>query len=178
MNGKTVLKNSAAAFLTWGIADLLCALAYMLFNLYGGICGSGAGYVFAVVMVLILTAAPYLCTYLAGRTLSEKSDSRAFDFLSCSIPFFLLFAVRAVLLFGEHWHILSANEWEPVALCLQYTPTTFLFLYFSEAFLPFIHHSVTVAEAFSVQSVTALLPAVVFFVGMCFHKKENEEETK
>lgn len=178
MNGKTVLKNSAAAFLTWGIADLLCALAYMLFNLYGGICGGGAGYVFAVVMVLILTAVPYLCAFLAGRTLSRKSGSRAFDFLSCSIPFFLLFAVRAVLLFGAHWHILSANEWETVAMFLQYTPTTFLFLYFSEAFLPFVHHSVTVTESFLVQTVTAMLPAVLFFVGMCLHEKENEEETR
>ncbi|MGN0519991.1 MAG: hypothetical protein ACI4LB_04565 [Candidatus Fimenecus sp.] len=178
MNGKIVLKNSAAAFLTWGIADLLCALAYILLNVYSKICGGGAGYVFAVVSVLILTAVPYLCTFLAGRTLSRKSGSRALDFLSCSIPFFLLFAVRAVLLFGEYWHILSANEWETVALCLQYTPTTFLFLYFSEAFLPFMHHSVTIAEAFSVQSVTALLPAVLFFVGMCFHENENAEETK
>lgn len=178
MNGKTVLKNSAAAFLTWGIADLLCALAYMLFNLYGGICGGGAGYVLAVVTVLILTAVPYLCAFLAGRTLSRKSGSRAFDFLSCSIPFFLLFAVRAVLLFGAHWHILSANAWETVALLLQYNPTTFLFLYFSEAFLPFMHHSVTVTESFLVQTVTALLPAVLFFVGMCLHEKEDEEETK
>lgn len=178
MNGKIVLKNSAAAFLSWGIADLLCALAYMLFNLYGGICGGGTGYVLAVVTVLILTALPYLCTFLAGRTLSRKSGSRAYDFLSCSIPFFLLFAVRAVLLFGTYSHILSTNEWETVALLLQYTPTTFLFLYFSEAFLPFMHRSVTIAEAFSVQTVTALLPAVLFFVGMCLHEKENEEETK
>lgn len=173
---RSILKNSAAAFGSWLIAEAVCGVLF-LFGIYqlvaqGGIAAQLMGLFFAAVLAL----APYIVPLICGKSFGKRTKNTVTDFFSCCIPFLILAAARGlVTLFIAK----NPNVYEPDALLyFRIPPTTVGFIYFIVPFLPgseVVGGTMQSAVPDAVYGILpSVLPPIAYFIGMQIQKRRRK----
>lgn len=173
---RSILKNSAAAFGSWLIAEAVCGVLF-LFGIYqlvaqGGIAAQLMGLFFAAVLAL----APYIVPLICGKSFGKRTKNTVTDFFSCCMPFLILAAARGlVTLFIAK----NPNVYEPDALLyFRIPPTTVGFIYFIVPFLPGSEVVGGTMQSAVPEAVCGILPSVLppiaYFIGMQIQKRRRK----
>lgn len=173
---RNFLKNSAAAFGSWLIAEAVCGVLY-LFGIYELVAQGGtAERILGLLFAAVLALAPYIVPLIFGKSFGKRTKNTVTDFFSCCIPFLILMVARGlVTLFIAE----NPNVYEPdVLLYFRIPPTTMCFIYF---IVPFLPGSEVVGG--TMQSVIpdvvygilpGVLPPIAYFIGMLIQKKRRK----
>lgn len=173
---RNFLKNSAAAFGSWLIAEAVCGVLY-LFGIYELVVQEGtAEQILGLLFAAVLALTPYIVPLICGKSFGKRTKNGVTDFFFCCIPFLILAAVRMlVTLFIAE----NPNVYEPDALLyFRIPPTTMGFIYFIVPFLPGSEvvggtmQSVIPDAVYEI--LPALLPPITYFIGMQSKRKREK----
>lgn len=173
---RNFLKNSAAAFGSWMIAEAVCGVLY-LFGIYELVAQGGtAEQILGLLVAAVLALAPYIVPLIFGKSFGKRTKNTVTDFFSCCIPFLILMVARGlVTLFIAE----NPNVYEPdVLLYFRIPPTTMGFIYFIVPFLPGSEVVGGTMQSVIPDAVYGILPGVLppiaYFIGMLIQKRRRK----